>query len=178
MSDIMGIRMKAADDPAYIAPRIELAASGKQAYADALRRAGDVIGHQDASCQMYYADDPGAAVMGVLTGTDKPAFVVKEQGDWTSVYSLTAALPATAYREMARMAGVHIYNNHDDTFYANQSFITLHARDAGVRTITLPGKHTVYDLISGREVAQNTAAFTRTLAQGETLLLRVTPPLR
>ena len=89
-----------------------------------------------------------------------------------SVYSLTAHLPAAVYRELARQAGVHIYNEQDDTFYANKTFVTLHANGAGPRTIRFPWACNVMDVMTRETVAANRDTFTHDFKNGETLILK------
>jgi hypothetical protein len=49
-------------------------------------------------------------------------------------------------RAIAKAAGVHIYSDSGDTFYAGNGIVSLHAKEAGEKIIRLPGE------VSTREV--------------------------
>ena len=93
-------------------------------------------------------------MLGVLDGIGKPGLVVRRYPAWTSVYSAAPDLPSWLLREIARKAGVHVYSDHDEALYANHSFLGLHTRDAGPRTIRFPQQTDVYDLFAERQVAK------------------------
>jgi hypothetical protein len=102
----------------------------------------------------------------------------REQQGWTSVWSPTAALPARVYRELARSAGVHIFNDRDDAFYLNRSLLCLHANGEGPRKLRFPQPVDLVELGQDRLVAQQTIQWRTTLRDGETVILQMKPPLR
>ena len=83
----------------------------------------------------------------------------KMDGGWQSVYSL---FPLTRHhiRALCKNAGVHIYMDTDDELFANRSFIMIHTRTAGDKTIRLPGKFTVTELYSDRVIGKDISEFT------------------
>ena len=93
--------------------------------------------------------------------------------DWTSVYTLNPVLPATFLRALARHAGVHIYNDRDDTLYASRSYLTLAANLAGPRTIRLPRSADVYDPLAGERLWQAVTEFDVVCREKETFLWRL-----
>ena len=62
-------------------------------------------------------------------------------------------------RERYVRAGVHIYSATDDPMEADGSLVTLHARFAGKKTITLPKRTTVIDVFNRRVVAKDVDKF-------------------
>jgi hypothetical protein len=96
---------------------------------------------------------------------------VRKEPDWTAFWSVTADLPAAGYRELARAAGVHIFNDQDDVLYANASLICLHARNEGRRVLRLPVKVRVRDVLSGAPMAAGVETWEMHLKQGETRLI-------
>lgn len=70
---------------------------------------------------------------------------------WTSVCSLSPGLPPGLLRNLARMAGVHIFSETEDAFYAGRGLISLHARDAGDKAIALPSDMMVRELFAPGE---------------------------
>jgi hypothetical protein len=74
------------------------------------------------------------------------ALSVRAFPHWTSVCSLSPGLPPGLLRNLARLAGVHIYSETEDALYAGRGLIALHARDAGDRAIALPSEMVVREL--------------------------------
>jgi len=108
---------------------------------------------------VFYVNDAEAAVLGRLCDGDQAGFCVKEFANWRSVYIASPAVPARLLREIARWAGVHIYNDRDDVLYVSNNFLVLQVREAGPRTIRLPKASDVYDVFEKRKVAQKTTEF-------------------
>jgi hypothetical protein len=92
--------------------------------------------------------------------------------DWLSAYAITSNLPPVFYRELARLAGVHIYNEKDDSFYINRSYITLNADGQGIRTIKLPHTCDVINPLTNEKIYKSVKQFTKDMKDKETLLLR------
>ena len=63
-------------------------------------------------------------------------------------------------RDLYARAGVHVYSKTGDPVEANDSLFSLHARFPGTKTITLPGKTTVFDVFNRRVVAKDVDTFT------------------
>jgi hypothetical protein len=81
-------------------------------------------------------------------------FAAKQGKDWTSVYAGVIGMTSEFLRGLARFAGAHIYLDTDDTFYANDRLLVLHTnwRPGATRTIRLPRRSNVYDLLAGGNV--------------------------
>ncbi|MCX6361964.1 MAG: hypothetical protein NT029_19355 [Armatimonadetes bacterium] len=71
------------------------------------------------------------------------ALSVRAFPHWTSVCSLSPGLPPGLLRNLARLAGVHIYSETEDALYAGRGLVALHARDAGDKSIGLPSEMVV-----------------------------------
>lgn len=99
-----------------------------------------------------------------------PGFVVKEMGDWRSVWASVPNLPPAILRNIASQAGVHIYGDGDDVIYANQSMLSLHARYAGKRTIKLPQPSRVVNALTNEVISEKTTSFDISLRQFETCI--------
>jgi hypothetical protein len=128
---------------------------------------------------VVYVDDPAATVWGRLAEGNQAGLVVREFGDWTSVFSAAPALPSGLLRRLAKQARVHLYleptGPSADVVYANRSLLALCADAAGPRTVRLPGPSDVFDLFAGQEVGQGLTEFTVEMAEHETKLWRVRP---
>ena len=68
-------------------------------------------------------------------------------------------LTVDVLRDLYVRAGVHVYSRTGDPVEANDRLFTLHARFAGVKTITLPRKTTVLDVFNKRIVAKDVDTF-------------------
>ena len=103
---------------------------------------------------LFYVTDPS------LVSTDKGGvFAAKKMDGWQSVFSLFP-LTRQHLRALCKNAGIHVYLDSDDELFANRSFIMIHTRTAGDKTIRLPGKYTVTELYSGKVIGKNISEFT------------------
>lgn len=176
-SDLMyrltGMKLVASQHETFIAPQIEIQESGAKLNT-ALRKANlNTMGSEKPMCKLISVQDPHAIALGILPGTASITFAMKDMGAWTSFYAITSNLPAAFYRVLARHAGVHIYNDRDDTFYANKSYASLNANGAGVRAIQFPRKCDLIDAITRKRLATTTDNFSYDFKSGETLILRL-----
>ncbi len=97
--------------------------------------------------------------------------IYRNRGDWTSVFLTRPEMPSPLLREIFRKAGVHIYCDQGDPFYANDELIALHSAEGGQRTFRLPEPRKVTELFEDRTVTDAPVAeFTETFAPMETRL--------
>ena len=120
-----------------------------------------------------YVNDPAALALGAREGSDAVALALKPLRDWTSVYTLNPVLPAAFLRALARHAGVHIYNEQDDTLYASRSYLTLAANNGGRRVICLPRRRDVVDPFTGETLWRGVASFEYEFHAKEVVLWRL-----
>jgi hypothetical protein len=116
---------------------------------------------------------PARPFFGVAPDTHQPLLAIKPMKQWTSAYAPTPDLPPSFYRELARAAGVHIYSERDDTFYANQSYACLHASGSGRRTLRFPKPRTLHDAFTETLVAASVLDYSFEQHHGETVLPRL-----
>jgi hypothetical protein len=172
MAKLTGMRIAVSADETYIAPQIEIAEAASP-LASAFGKAGlKTIGPEQPLCKLIAVQDDRAVTLGKLPGGSAATLATKDMGSWTSVYAITAVLPAAFYRELARHAGVHIYNDRDDTFYANKSYVTVHANGAGPRTIRFPRSCELRDAVTEKQLAARTRQYSHDFKNGETIILR------
>lgn len=105
----------------------------------------------------------------------KPALVARTRGPGVSVFSAAPNMPAPLLRSLARAAGVHIYNQRDDRFYANRSLLALHAETGGMRVLELPREADVYELAGGAQVTRAGRDVVVNLPAGATKLFIMRP---
>ncbi len=189
MRELTGIRLTRAERPDRVRARIALTEDGAQLGAKnpvqrAARSEGSVIaisrtaalpgviGHEHVWVQAVSVDDPQAVVLGHIEGRKDVALAMKRLKRWTSVYTLNPVLPAVFLRALARRAGVHLYNDRDDTLYASRNYFTLNADSAGERTLRFPEPVNLFDPYTGETIAGGVTEFIRNLRDMETLLIR------
>jgi hypothetical protein len=172
MKELTGLNIQLAKGDGFIAPRIKLQSAGKEILA--LQSQGErVIGPGNKQCDLMYIEpDQACQVLGVDPVSGKPVLAAKKMDGWISLYSVTASLPAEIYRQLAKSAGVHIYNDRDDTLYANSGYLTIHANGKGVRTIKFPWPTRIFNAVTEESMAANTDTLTYDFEDGETLMLR------
>ncbi len=117
-----------------------------------------------------YAADNKAQVLGYLAGLAEPGLVVKSFDEWTSVFSSAGPLPPQLLRNLARLAGAHLYVETDDVVYANKSFMSISTNSGGPRTIRLPRVCDVVEVFSDEIVARQAREFAMELPPATTKL--------
>lgn len=91
------------------------------------------------SCPRFRLDAlSDAYIYACFQDTAEPCVCARQSEDGCDVLSLLPALPASLLREIARMAGVHLYTFQDDVVYAGGNFVAIHALTAGHKRILLP----------------------------------------
>jgi hypothetical protein len=132
-----------------------------------------VVGNEHVWARLIEVRDPGATVLGHREGGDEVVLARKAMGAWTSVYTMNPVLPAGLLRGIAKEAGVHIYNDLDDTLYASRSYLTVAADQAGRRRIRLPRRSDVIDPFTGGTLWRSAGEFERHFAEHETVIWRI-----
>lgn len=131
-----------------------------------------VIGHEHVWGQLFTIEDPEAVALGHLEGRREVVLAMKRMKRWTSVYTLNPVLPADFLRGLAREAGVHLYNETDDTLYASRSYVTLNADGPGARTLRFATTVDIVDPFTGSMIASRVTELVRNLRNKETWLVR------
>ncbi|MCY2990403.1 MAG: hypothetical protein NTY19_21375 [Planctomycetota bacterium] len=150
MRELSGLQLSVATDPARVRLRIAL---GSQPFAGLERLPDRLVGHEHVWARAVSITDPQATPLGVLEGRRDVALAVKPMPGWTSIFTRNPVLPAAVLRVFARRAGVHLYNERDDTLYAGASFLAVNADGAGPRTLQFPYPADVFDPFSGDPLA-------------------------
>jgi len=120
-----------------------------------------------------WCDDPTAIFLGASPATLNPNFCVKSFPDWTSVYAPGPVIPSSVLREIARLAGCHIYSESDDPLFCSWSYLAMHARTAGTKTFRLPRKCVVKDALTGKTLASDADGFSVEMKQHETRIFEM-----
>lgn len=147
---------------------------------------GMQYGPQGAAGSFYqqnpiiYADpsrDSSLMVLGKLVGTDRAGLVVKDMGDWTSIYSASANIPYQLLRNLIKLQNGKFYSdNPNDIIWNNGSYVALHSTTAGTKTIKLDQNYAVYDVFNRKFISMNTDTIVYENKSGDTRLFRLQTP--
>ena len=84
---------------------------------------------------------------GVADGGGEP----RGAGDWASVFTVAAQLPADLWRSLGRHAGAHVYCEENEVVMADSSVVALHSVKSGTKRLSLPGRYRLTDVVRGTE---------------------------
>jgi len=174
-----GMDMVVDSAESFISPRMAVARNhplGQAIWAKGIT----AFGPNESICKRIYANvstsdliayDP----LAILNG----AMAIRDNGTWQAIYAVSADMPASVYREIARYAGVHIYDETNETFYANRSYVCIHPNhDEGTqqsRTINFPAAVNIYDAQTETLLQSNTTSYTSSYYGGQTKVYRYVP---
>jgi hypothetical protein len=124
----------------------------------------------------WVVTDPRTDVL-ATRGDDSQQIVAARRscGDWTSVYSATAPIPAAVLKRIAATAGVHLYDP-DPTHmvFANRHYLTVcGSNQATTAHLSLPRAADVVDLFTGETLGTETHAFVVPLHPKEVRMFRL-----
>jgi hypothetical protein len=116
---------------------------------------------------------------------NKPGLILKEFGqgalgnatpgdrganDYAIVWTVALPLPANLLRECARYAGSHIWCEDDAVVLASDTVAALHTVKNGPHTLHLPSERPVWDLLSGKKLADDATEIELQMTAPETRL--------
>ncbi|WP_223694924.1 hypothetical protein [Leifsonia poae] len=105
-----------------------------------------------------------------------PVIAAKQLTGWRSVLATTPPVPSAVLRRLYRDAGVWVYQDSDDNFEANASWVSVHAATAGTKTVAFPTPEPVYDTTAGRLLGTSVSTVSLTMAKGDTAILTRSNP--
>ena len=123
---------------------------------------GNIMGVQnDTISPMFYVPHgKGIKELARYVDTELVGLAEKKTGAANSIFCGAYQLSPDFLITLAKKAGVHIYTRSKDPMEANDGLFTLHAREAGVKTVKLPNKVDVVDIFNRKVVARNVDEFT------------------
>ena len=166
----------AASSSALTGIRLRLAQIGGTAhvritdYANPLARglpAGTVYGTDRRVAPLLEAVDPKATVLGTAFATSlnvhdgvgwalptyaRAGLVARTVDGARVIFSATGPVPAPLLRNVAREAGVHLYDEAGDVVYASRGLVAIHYASSGPRTLRFPPGKRIRDPWTGREL--------------------------
>jgi len=119
---------------------------------------------------VFVVDDPSAIVLGTTAG--RPSLAVSEFASHRSVYSMLP-LKRDLLQGLCRYAGVHVYSESSDPFFAGAGYAMIHTATHGLKRILLPEKADVVELVTGQEVGKGLSVIEEHLPAGVTRIYRL-----
>ena len=107
----------------------------------------------------FYPVSPGTVLGETRDG--KPGLTVSEVEGAKTYFSATWQFDMKFVRWLVKDSGVFVYADGEDPLEANDAFVALHARNAGIKEIRLPHKaRRVVDMLARKLVASDADCFT------------------
>ncbi|GHV28759.1 hypothetical protein AGMMS4952_13270 [Spirochaetia bacterium] len=123
----------------------------------------------------YIEEDGEAEILGRYCINDKPAYAIKPYKGFTSVYCAAQILRSDLIQSLAEYAGCHLFSHNDDCIYANENFVTVHAKDSGERRISFKKPVSPWEVYQRRSYGSNITEITLDMRLGETLMFCLAP---
>lgn len=133
----------------------------------------DKIGKLEPWEPSYYVLDEDAEVVGQYIETGLPSLVVKDHGEWRSVFIGERTLTPELVRAIAWWAGVHVWLSSNDVVHVRRPWVHIHASHSGRKTLFLPEGMSVYDLAEEQVISPKSGEYTLLLQEGESRVLLV-----
>lgn len=122
--------------------------------------------------------DSEADVLARFAQNGEPALVRKTVDGFTSVFSGTYWLSSEIVRAIAKDAGCHIYQSQGDYVFANESFVTIHAKEGGKKTITFKQECTPFEVYEGKVYGEKVKQICFEMKVGETKMFAIADTIR
>ena len=151
----------------------------RKVYGDTASSRNSVSGVADAggwSVYLYpyfYANDTDATTCASFLTSGKDAIAIKEHDGFRSVFYGSKSINSAVIRRFAEYAGVHIYTDAEDVFFANKNYITIHASESGKKIIKLNRRCDVYEVYEEKYYAKDTDEFTFEMDFGVTKMFKL-----
>jgi len=118
----------------------------------------------------FSVEDSGAEVL--MSADGHAVMAVKKFDNYSSVYTMVP-LTKELLQGLCDYAGAHVYSRTYDVFSASKGFIMLHNSTNGKKTISLPGRYDVVELLSGREAGKGISEFSENLDKQTTRIYKI-----
>ena len=118
----------------------------------------------------FYIDDPQATVLGRFCSSGLPALAISERDGVRSLYCAAPVMRSDLIASIAAFAGCHLFLDGDDVLYANESFVAIHAKDDGRRTIRFKRPCSPYEVYERRFYGHDVESIDVDMTLGQTLM--------
>jgi len=159
MSELIGMNMEAVDLPFKFGADVVITDYNNPATRGIYTNTR--YGTAEEYGPVIFCKDQETQTLGWLTATlpgiptfRKPGLCIKKFKNWTSIWSGAPNLPTSILRNIAKNAGVHIYDDHNDQIMTSKMLFACHTKYSGKRTIKFPQKCDVYDPLKNKYIGK------------------------
>lgn len=168
MSDLVGLRLEEVTQEQSV--RLA-AAPGQNAYAGRLPALDSAL-NPNIPLGPVFVPRTGDTLL-LLAPGDLPALARADVGGATAFYSAVPCLPPSVLRGVYTDAGVHLYLDTDDCFYADGQWVGVHTAKAGRRVLSFPSSILAVSVLTDFKMLGHSIPID--LPEHFTELLRITP---
>jgi hypothetical protein len=93
--------------------------------------------------------------------------------DYAAVFTTAVPLPADLWRNLARYGGAHVYTDSNDILLADRTIVALHSLKSETKTIRLPGRFRIVDVVTGKKIARRADSIEFALQAPDTRVFRL-----
>lgn len=122
---------------------------------------------------LFVCDDPEAETLATLLAEKLPAVSVKRFDGYTSVFTAAKWLTADFYRAVGRLAGCHVFEDSGDYVFANERYVTIHAKTSGLKTLRFKKPCSPFEVYEEKYYGQNVSEAEFKMIRGETLMFEL-----
>lgn len=116
----------------------------------------------------FCIDDDTAIVLGRYCHDNTVAYALKEMDGYTSVYCASRVLRSELLASLAEWCGCHLFLRTDDVLYANESFVCVHAKETGMRTVYFKSPCSPFEVYERHYDGKNVTEIEVRMGKGET----------
>ena len=121
----------------------------------------------------YIPEQEGIEVLGRYCLDNSIAMAMKDDDGYNSVYACTQVLRSDLLQSLAAFAGVHLYVKNDDFICANDTLVSIHAKDTGKRTLYFKEPCDPYEVYERKFYGKNVTEVTLDMYKGQTLTFSI-----
>ena len=134
-----------------------------------------ITGLDASDIPTFAVGDPAAIPLARYQDTGEVSIALRKYKDFQSLFIGETRPPAAFWRALLPHLGAPVYLDNDDAFETDGSLMMISGDAPGERTINLPVRSSVYDLMTGQKLAFNTHRCQALFGRYETKLLRIVP---
>ncbi|MGC9259030.1 MAG: hypothetical protein ACP5I8_02985 [Phycisphaerae bacterium] len=133
-----------------------------------------IAGVNGADAPSWAVADSASIPLAYYVPNGGVSMAIKQSSAYQSIFIGDPRVAAPIWLALLPHLGVHVYLNTNDCFQTDGRLMMISSDGhAGIRTVTLPNRSTVYNLLNGRKIAVNVRYFKVVLRRFQTLLLRI-----
>jgi len=164
ITDLTGIKVRR--EPAAVSAQAVVSEQAREALPGI--HTGEQFGPQEPLTPLFYVDDADARQLATYKATGRTAAALKHDDGWNSVFVGTLRATPSLLREIARLAGAHVYMRSDDVVIGGGGVLAVHATSDGEKAVHMPQGFTAKDAGSGRSAGVRGSVLRFSMKRGET----------